>query len=158
MSDKEQAPTAKPDPKLSTGDVRVSEPGTGLTRTISTASHGLIADEPSDHGGADLGPNPYELLLASLGACTSMTIRMYAERKQWPLDNVDITLRHSRIHARDCKECESASGYVDRIEKRIVLSGSLDDEQRKRLLDIADRCPVHKTLGNEILISTELMN
>jgi len=141
---------------LSPGQVLITEEGQKYMCRIQTSRHEILADEPEDKGGADLGPNPYELLLASLGSCTAITIRMYAERKQMPLTGVDVTLDHRRIHAEDCEECESEQGYVDRIDKRIALKGDLTDEQRQRLLQIADRCPVHKTLNSEILIKSVL--
>jgi len=116
----------------------------------------LVADEPESVGGRDTGPTPYGLLLASLGACVSMTLRMYANRKQLPLDRVSVRLRHEKIHARDCEECETETGKIDRIEREIVLEGELDDAQRARLLEIADRCPVHRTLHGEVEIRTRL--
>jgi len=144
-------------PDVPEGHVLVTETDGKFTQQIHAGRHQLIADEPAAVGGADKGPNPYEYLLAALGSCTSMTIRMYAERKQLPLDNVEVTLNHQRIHAEDCGECESKEGFVDRIDRRITLSGDLTDDQRQRLLEIADRCPVHKTLKNEILIKSELV-
>ncbi|MBW2376878.1 MAG: OsmC family protein [Deltaproteobacteria bacterium] len=115
------------------------------------------ADEPLDKGGTNLAPNPYELLLAALGACTSMTLKLYAGRKQWPLDAVRVTLRHDRVHAKDCEDCDKDTGMIDVIEKELELEGDLSDEQRERLLDIAARCPVHRTLLNEIKIRSELV-
>jgi len=117
----------------------------------------MTADEPVESGGTDLGPNPYELLLSALGACTSMTLRMYANRKQMPLAGVSVTLTHDRIHASDCQNCETEEGLVDRIRREIALAGDLDEAQRERLLSIADRCPVHRTLTNEILIESRLV-
>ncbi|MFT7461031.1 MAG: putative OsmC-like protein, partial [Planctomycetota bacterium] len=134
----------------------VTEQNQNFTRRIYTEKHQLIADEPLSFGGGDLGPNPYEFLLAGLGACTSMTIRMYANRKKLKLDNVEVALSHSRIHAEDCDECESKNGFVDRIDKIIKLEGELSQDERQRLLEIADKCPVHKTLHNEILIHSQL--
>lgn len=148
--------TASSRPVLETGEVLIAEKDTKFTRTIFTERHDFLADEPASIGGADTGPNPYDLLLASLGACTSMTIRMYANRKNLPLDNVEITLSHSRIHADDCDSCEKSTGKIDKIEKQIKLEGDLDEAQRQRLLEIADMCPVHKTLHNEILIESQL--
>jgi putative redox protein len=115
------------------------------------------ADEPLDKGGTNLGPTPYDLLLASLGACTSMTLKMYAGRKEWPLDAVKVTLRHDRIHAKDCEDCEKETGRIDVIDKKLELRGSLTDAQRERLLEISARCPVHRTLLNEIKIRSELI-
>ena len=123
---------------------------------IAVGPHRLRADEPRDVGGNDEGPNPYELLLAALGACTSMTLRMHAERKQWPLRGVEMRLAHSRIHAEDCAECDTKEGMLDNIEAEITLVGELSDEQRHRLLEIANRCPVHRTLDSEIRIRTSL--
>lgn len=123
---------------------------------IAVGPHRLLADEPRDVGGNDVGPNPYELLLAALGACTSMTLRMYAERKQWPLRGVEMRLAHSRIHAEDCAECDTKQGMLDSIEAEITLIGELSNEQRHRLLEIASMCPVHRTLKSEIQIRTGL--
>lgn len=116
----------------------------------------LVADEPTSLGGTNLGPTPYDLLTASLGACTSMTLRMYADRKGWPLDAVTVDLRYRKIHARDCARCEGSEGKIDHIEREIALEGDLDDDQRKRLLEIADRCPVHRTLHGDIHVDTRL--
>jgi uncharacterized OsmC-like protein/alpha/beta superfamily hydrolase len=136
------------------GAVRVAESGPGrLTQQISARRHRLTADEPRPVGD-DTGPTPYDLLLAALGACTSMTVRMYADRKQWPLERIVVDSRHSRIHAKDCAECETATGMLDRIEREITLIGPLDADQRAKLLDIADRCPVHRTLRSEVSIHT----
>ncbi len=144
-------------PSVSKGQVLITEQDHKFTRRVYTEKHQLIADEPLSFGGADLGPNPYEFLLGGLGACTSMTIRMYANRKNLQLDNIEITLTHSRIHAEDCASCESKEGFVDRIEKEIKLEGALSVEEKQRLLEIADKCPVHKTLHNEILIESRLV-
>jgi putative redox protein len=137
------------------GEVVVRGGPTGFAQEITAGAHRLVADEPTDvPGGTDTGPTPYDLLLAGLGACTTMTLRMYADRKGLPLTGATARLRHSRIHAKDCEECETAKGRVDRIERTIELSGDLDDAQRKRLVEIADRCPVHRTLRGEIVIET----
>ena len=128
----------------------------GFAQEIVVGAHRLAADEPTSVGGTDTGPNPYDLLLASLGSCTSMTVALYARRKGWPLEAVTVRLRHSRIHAADCADCETREGMIDRIERDIELAGALTDEQRARLLEIADRCPVHRTLVSEIDIRTRL--
>jgi putative redox protein len=130
---------------------------TGLAQEIETGRHRLVADEPVEAGGTDTGPSPYELLLAALGACTSMTLSMYAQRKHWPLERVTVRLRHDKIHAKDCAECETKEGMLDRIEREISLTGPLDAEQRERLLAIANRCPVHRTLVSEVDIRTRLV-
>ena len=130
---------------------------TGLAQEIETGRHRLVADEPVEAGGTDTGPSPYELLLAALGACTAMTLSMYARRKQWPLERVTVRLRHDKIHAKDCAECETKEGMLDRIEREISLAGPLDAEQRERLLAIANRCPVHRTLVSEVDIRTRLV-
>ena len=121
---------------------------------IISGRHHLIADEPKDAGGLGSGPGPYDLLLASLGACTSMTLRLYADHKKLPLFRTQVRLRHSRIYATDCAECETKEGILDRIERIITLEGDLDDQQRARLMEIADKCPVHRTLKSEIDIRT----
>jgi putative redox protein len=144
------------DAEVIPGTVVVAERDGTLGRCIYTAGHALVADEPVSAGGGDTGPNPYELLLAALGACTSMTMRMYASRKGLRLDDVRVELSHSRIHARDCAECETKEGYVDRIDKRVTLTGDLTDAERARLLEIADRCPVQRTLTSEILVRSTL--
>lgn len=139
------------------GEVVVTETGQGkFQQSISMGQHGLIADEPVDVGGLNSGPSPYDLLLAALGACTSMTLRMYADRKSIALEHVSVTLRHAKIHAADCANCETTAGQVDRIERLISLDGDLDDATRARLLEIADKCPVHRTLTSEVDIQTEL--
>jgi uncharacterized OsmC-like protein len=136
--------------------VRVNSGPLRFAQTISVGPHVLQADEPGNYGGNDAGPNPYELLLAALGACTSMTVRMYAERKQWPLEGVQVSLSHARVHAEDCAECETKLGMVDRIEVAISFRGSLSNEQERRLLEIASKCPVHRTLVSRAQIDTRL--
>ncbi|SRR5581483_2703417 len=136
--------------------VVVQGPASGFVQEITAGAHRLRADEPKTAGGTDTAPNPYDLLLAALGACTSMTISMYARRKQWPLESVTVRLRHSKIHAEDCAECETKEGMIDRIEREIELLGSLDAGQRAKLLEIANKCPVHRTLTSEIDIRTRL--
>jgi len=144
------------DATVPAGTVVVAETGTGTyTQNITAGRHRLIADEPRPVG-QDAGPSPYDLLLSALGACTSMTVRMYANRKNWPLQQVRVTLRHSRIHARDCADCETDVGMLDQIDREIELIGDLDDDQRRRLLGIAERCPVHQTLTSTVHVSTTL--
>jgi putative redox protein len=145
-----------PDTGSSEGTVTVTETGSGTyTQQITAGHHRLVADEPRPIGD-DAGPTPYDLLLAALGACTSMTVRMYAARKDWPLERVRVTLRHSRIHAKDCVDCETSKGWIDHIDRDVELVGDLDDSQRQRLLRIAERCPVHRTLTSEVDIATSL--
>jgi putative redox protein len=144
------------DAASSEGAVTVMETGSGTyTQQITVGHHRLVSDEPRPIGD-DAGPTPYDLVLAGLGACTSMTVRMYANRKGWPLERVRVTLRHSRIHAKDCADCETTKGWIDRIDRDIELAGRLDDTQRQRLLEIAERCPVHQTLTSEVRIATSL--
>jgi len=126
----------------------------GFAQEIVAGSHHLKGDEPLAEGGTDTGPSPYDLLLAALGSCTSMTVAMYARRKGWPLENVTVHLRHRKIHAEDCAECETRVGLLDQIERDIQFTGSLSSEQRAKLLEIADKCPVHRTLTSEIQIKT----
>jgi uncharacterized OsmC-like protein/alpha/beta superfamily hydrolase len=122
---------------------------------VIVGPHHLFADEPAAVGGADTGPGPYDYVLAGLGACTSITMRMYADRKALPLDRVTVTLSHSKIHAEDCAECETKIGMLDQFDRVIKIEGALDAEQRKRLMEIADKCPVHRTLESEIHIVTK---
>jgi putative redox protein len=144
------------DAASSEGTVTVTEAGSGTyTQQITLGHHQLVADEPQPIGD-DAGPTPYDLLLAALGSCTSMTVRMYADRKGWSLEGVRVTLRHSRIHAEDCATCETTKGWIDHIDRGIELTGELDESQRDRLLQIADRCPVHQTLTSEVDIATSL--
>src|SRR6266436_2156406 len=124
-------------------------------QTVSIGPHRMLADEPVAAGGEDTGPGPYDFVLAGLGACTSMTMRMYADRKSLPLERVTVTLKHSKIHAEDCAECETKAGMLDQIERVIAMEGALDAEQRKKLMEIADKCPVHRTLTSEIHIVTQ---
>ena len=147
----EATPEAAADPKT----VVVRETGRGrLQQEVTVGRHRFLADEPIDVGGLDSGPGPYDLLLAALGACTAMTLRLYAERKALPLERVTVVLTHDRIHAADCAECETKEGMIDRIERAITLRGALDAVQRQRLMEIADKCPVHRTLTSEVNIRT----
>ncbi|MBI5016017.1 MAG: alpha/beta fold hydrolase [Deltaproteobacteria bacterium] len=131
--------------------------GSGHYRTELVArGHALVADEPAEEGGTGLGPTPYDLLLTALGACTCMTLRMYADRKGWPVEGIEVRLTHGEVHAQDCAGCETQTGMVSLIEREIGLTGTLNDEQRQRLVAIADRCPVHRTLTSEIRIETTL--
>jgi uncharacterized OsmC-like protein/alpha/beta superfamily hydrolase len=129
---------------------------TGLTTDILAEGHRLVADEPVSIGGNGSGPTPYGYLLAGLGACTAMTLRLYADRKEWPLDSVTVNLSHQKVHAADCENCQTKEGKLDQIEREIELSGALDDQQKQRLTQIADRCPVHRTLNSEIVIKSKL--
>lgn len=138
-------------------EVVVRGSATGFAQEITAGGHRLQADEPRGLGGTDTGPSPYDLLAGALGACTSMTIALYARRKQWPLEAVTVRLRHSKVHAADCADCETQKGMLDRIERDIELEGDLNDEQRARLIEIANKCPVHRTLTSEIDIQTRLV-
>ena len=145
-SDRDDAPRA----------VVVRETRNGkFQQTIAAGPHRLLADEPVAAGGGDTGLAPYDFLLAALGACTSMTLRLYADRKELPLDRVTVTLTHNKIHAQDCEECETKAGMLDQIDRIIAMDGNLDAEQRKRLMEIADKCPVHRTLTSEVRILTK---
>lgn len=138
------------------GVVIVRGAADGFAQEVVAGSHHFPADEPAAVGGTDSGPTPYDLLLAALGSCTSMTVAMYARRKKWPLERVTVHLRHSRVHAEDCVACETQDAKLTVIERDIQLDGTLDQDQRARLLAIADRCPVHLTLTSKIQIRTTL--
>src|SRR5262249_20419423 len=140
------------DNTMSEFQVTVSGPGDALVQNISAGTHRLKSDEPIPNGGSDQGPDPYALLLSALGSCTSMTIGMYARRKAIPLARVTVRLRHQKIHAEDCANCETKIGLLDWIEREIELEGDLNEEQRARLIEIANKCPVHRTLTSEIKI------
>jgi putative redox protein len=139
-----------------TSDAVVVSSDSGLSQNIVSGKHRWIADEPVPIG-TDTGPSPYELLLGALGACTSMTLRLYAQRKGMDLQRITVTLRHSRIHAEDCSDCETKEGLLDRIDREIELSGNLNEAQKLQLLEIAKRCPVHRTLNSEINIQTSVL-
>jgi putative redox protein len=149
-----------PQPAADTGNaprnVVVQETRNGkFQQIVATGPHRLIADEPVTVGGDDSGPGPYDFLLTGLGACTSMTMRMYADRKSLPVDRITVTLQHNKIYAKDCEECETREGMLDQIDRVIRIEGNLDADQRKRLMEIADKCPVHKTLTSEVRIVTK---
>lgn len=136
----------------------VSETGDGqFTQKIIIGSHVLIADEPIINGGKDTGPSPYDFLLAALGSCTSMTLRMYAKLKKFPLEQVIVRLTHEKIHVDDCIGCENNNSKIDHIDRLIELEGTLTQEQRTQLLEIANKCPVHRTLTSKIIITTKLV-
>jgi uncharacterized OsmC-like protein/alpha/beta superfamily hydrolase len=151
----DMAADSQPSDDTEAGTVVVRETRRGkFQQEVIVGAHRLLADEPVAVGGMDSGPGPYDLLLAALGACTSMTLRLYAERKQLPLEQTTVRLHHNKVHATDCAECETKEGMIDRIDRAITLDGDLDAEQRARLLEIADKCPVHRTLTSEIDIRT----
>jgi len=127
-----------------------------LRQEINAGAHTFYADEPVDAGGDNAGPDPYELLLAALGACTSMTLQLYARRKGWPLEDVEVRMSHRRDYARDCQDCDTQPVQIDQIERRITLKGQLDQAQRTRLLEVAEKCPVHRTLTGTIKVTDTL--
>src|SRR5213083_1415767 len=135
-----------------TADIIVHGDARGFGQEIVAGKHRLRADEPVSAGGGDTGPDPYDYLLAALGVCTSMTVGLYARRKQLPLENITVSLRHSRIYAKDCEECETKEGMLDRIDVEVELTGSLTAEQHAKLMQVAAKCPVHRTLTSEVNI------
>ncbi|MDF2178163.1 bifunctional alpha/beta hydrolase/OsmC family protein [Aliiglaciecola sp. CAU 1673] len=143
-------------PTLSEGQVQVEEKNHQFTVHVHSDSHHWLADEPLAVGGDNMGPDPYEHLLAALGACTVMTLRMYAERKEWPLEHIAVRLSHHREHGQDCKDCTDKDTAIEVIERNISLKGDLSDEQRQRLLEIANKCPVHRTLHSELRVRSQL--
>jgi putative redox protein len=152
------SPRPAPTAEKRAADSRITArtgPG-GFMTEVLVNRHSLVADEPVPVGGTDQGPSPFDLLVAALGACTAMTLRMYADRKGWPLDAATVRLKHDKIHAADCEACETREGILDRIEREIEIEGPLDADQKQRLLQIADRCPVHRTLTSEVHIKTRL--
>jgi putative redox protein len=142
--------------KPAEGLVIVRGAADGFVQEVVAGAHRLRSDEPASMGGTDTGPTPYDLLLAALGSCTSMTVAMYARRKGWPLEHVTVHLRHSRVHAEDCAACETQDARLTVIDREIAFDGPLDNEQRARLVAIANRCPVHLTLTSKIEIRTTL--
>jgi len=142
---------------LRAGEVLVTEAGPGLfTQTMMDGTHALTADEPRSVGGDALGPSPYGLLLMSLGACTSMTLRLYADKKEWPLEQIFVRLSHTKVHERDAEHPDRPEAFLDRIDRTLEVVGPLDAAQRARLLEVADNCPVHRTLSSKIDIRTEM--
>lgn len=123
---------------------------------MQAGAHQLVADEPASNGGQDVGPDPYDYLLMSLGSCTAMTVRMYADHKDWPLEEVYVELLHSKTHADDCKNCDNQGSKIDHIEKDVIVQGDLTEQQRERLLEISERCPVHRTLKADIKITSTI--
>ncbi|MFP4159230.1 MAG: alpha/beta fold hydrolase [Desulfobacterales bacterium] len=152
----QQAGTDRQGAGASEGEVVARAGKSGYMTDITVNGHSLVADEPQSAGGTNAGPAPYDYLLAGLGACKAITLRMYADRKKWPLEGIRIGLKHRKIHVDDCSDCETRKGYLDKIRAAISLEGDLDDEQRRRLAEIAGRCPVHRTLTSEIRIETTL--
>ena len=147
-------PAPEPEEVALSGTVEVETAGGKFAQFVRTATHQFIADEPVSYGGRDDGPTPYDLLLASLGTCTSMTIQMYAERKKWPLQSVRVELEHSRDHQQDCVDCDKDGTQIQALDRAIELTGDLTSEQREKLMEIADRCPVHRTLEGDLHIHT----
>jgi putative redox protein len=143
--------------RIGPGETVVTDTDNRFEQVLLDGRHLLHGDEPVSAGGKDVGSGPYELLLMALGSCTSITLRMYADRKDWPLEQVVVRLRLHKVHTTDCQDCESKDALIDQIERRIQLIGPLDAEQRERLLKIANMCPVHRTLTSKIDIRTELI-
>ena len=142
---------------VTAGTVVVASTGAGpFQQALLDGRHSLLADEPMAAGGGDSGPGPYELLLMALGSCTSMTVHLYAARKKWPLEQVVVRLKHAKVHADDCADCEDPKSRIDRIDKSLAFIGPLDEAQRSRLVEIAGQCPVHRTLTSRIDIRTVL--
>lgn len=155
---KKYIPQPAPPALHSTKQVVVRTGPEGFVTEVKAGNHHLLADEPESVGGTDLGPTPYDLLAAALGTCTSMTLRMYADRKKWPLENIIVHVEHEKVHAEECMDCETEgkTGKIDVLRRELELEGPLDEKQLKRLLQIADMCPVHRTLHNDIQVKTIL--
>jgi uncharacterized OsmC-like protein len=134
--------------------VVVEGPATGFRTKVDVGGHQLVVDEPIPVGGSDQGPSPYEMLLAGLGACTAMTLRIYADRRKWPLERARVTLQHHKVHVQDCIDCDRKAAKMDVVDRIITLEGDLNEEQRAKLMEIAERCPVHQTLQNKIQVNT----
>ncbi len=148
---------APEEPRLDSDRQVVTRTGDdGFTTEIKTVDHYFLADEPTSLGGKNLGPTPYDLLIAALGSCTSITLRMYADRKGWPLEEVRVHLDHNKVHEQDCENCENEKSKIDQIDREIELFGNLDQEQKQKLIEIADKCPVHRTLHGEVRVITKL--
>lgn len=130
--------------------------GSNYKTTLTAGNHELVSDEPESKGGNDLGPDPYDYLLMSLGSCTVITMKMYADRKEWPVEDIFVELRHFKDHAEDCEECKDPKAKIDKIEKEITVQGDLNQEQIDRLLDISKKCPVHKTLLGQMEIDSSI--
>ncbi len=143
-------------PEVIDNRVTVRTGAEGFRTDLFANGHALVADEPVAYGGTGLGPSPYDYLLAALGSCTSMTVQMYARRKNWPLEDAVVRLKHEKIHAQDCEHCEEKDGKIDHFERELDLKGPLSADQRERLLEIAEKCPVHRTLHSEVVIRTRL--
>jgi len=154
LEDREPAP--EPARHVEGATVVHGRPGDVFLSAVNANGHAMLADEPEDYGGTDLGPTPYDFLAAALGSCTVMTLNMYARRKRLEVERVEAVVRHERIHAKDCADCTSKEGHVDRLTREIRIDGALDDDARARMLEIADRCPVHRTLHGEIRIVSRL--
>ncbi len=136
--------------------VHVFQDGEAFKTVLNAGSHEILADEPESKGGKDKGPDPYDLLLMSLGSCTAITVRMYADRKEWPLDEIYLELRHFKDHASDCKDCDDPKARIDIVEKELIVKGKLSEEQVDRLLEISNKCPVYKTLTDSMEIHSTI--
>jgi uncharacterized OsmC-like protein len=137
--------------------VMVVGPTTGFRTEVDVGGHHLVVDEPAPVGGTDAGPSPYEMLLAALGACTAMTLRIYADKRKWPLERVRVSLQHHKVHAQDCADCDHKPAKMDVVERVVTIEGAaLTEEQRMKLVEIAERCPVHQTLQGKMQVNTRI--